>query len=505
MEAIETKPARTAAAPKVDTGRLPIPPSGLALVLRAAEEPETALSRLSALVEKEPALTAHVLKLSNSAAYGVGRPVRSVAQATILLGARAVRNMAVTQLIEVMVRRVDSGRFDTESFWEHSLRRAAAALAIAELAGYEEPSEAFSAGLIQDLGVLVMAVARPDLALDLTAAMGAPLDVRLPRERELFGEDHAAFFGRFATTWGVPTELVQAIAAHHQRPDELDAGASRRVARLAEILRLGDLVADLMSTAPTFPRLAGLQEAFAAMPSRVPLEPEPIFEKVATTVREMAALLNVRLGAQPSWDELVKAAHALLDRLTSEYEQRTRRLEAELRERDRQLITRRQRRASMGGLVLDRGSLGAKLDRILAVLRSESVPVSLLLFRVSKHPAFEGASGEEWLEAATKVTRDRLAAAVRDEDIVLRVGCDEIAAVLPGCARGDGPSVGARLQGRLSREFLTVEGRAPLRVAVVCTGTSVDPGEDVSGDELLRRAEVMRFQGRGDGPVAWWG
>ncbi|HRE90716.1 MAG TPA: HDOD domain-containing protein, partial [Myxococcota bacterium] len=198
--------------------------------MQAAEHPDTPLAKLAQLVEAEPSLTLHVLRLSNSAAYGVGRPVRSVAQATILLGGRAVRNMAMTQLMQVMVARVDPGLFDVDSFWEHSLRRAGAAFALAELAGYEETSEAFTTGLIQDLGILIFAVLHRDRALEVTALMSCTHEARSARELELFGETHSQIFARAARSWGVPTDIVDAIEAHDGAGKK---ELSRRVARLA--------------------------------------------------------------------------------------------------------------------------------------------------------------------------------------------------------------------------------------------------------------------------------
>ncbi|HRE92129.1 MAG TPA: diguanylate cyclase, partial [Myxococcota bacterium] len=98
-------------------------------------------------------------------------------------------------------------------------------------------------------------------------------------------------------------------------------------------------------------------------------------------------------------------------------------------------------------------------------------------------------------------------AAVREEDVVFRLGRDELVAILPGCSRGDGPTVAARLCAKLTREFLTIEGRAPTRISVLCTGTSLERGEEVGADELLRRAEVIRFQARSERLeiVSWWG
>lgn len=485
----------------LETLRLPVLPMGLGVVMQAAEHPDTSLSKLAQLVEAEPSLTLHVLKLSNSAAYGVGRTVRSVAQATILLGGRAVRNMAMTQLMQVMVARVDPGLFDVDSFWEHSLRRAGAAFALAELAGYEETSEAFSTGLIQDLGILIFAVSHRDRSLEVTALMSCPAEVRQQRELELFGETHSQVLARAARLWGVPADIVDAIEAHDGLASK---ELSRRVARLAELLKVGDQVADTMVLPPTFQRLATLQEALAALRTRAPIDTDALFTRVAVVIREMAAALGVNAGEQPSWEQLMAAAQKLLERVTVEYEERTRRLEAELRERDQQLITRRQRRAERGLLPIDRAELVRRLARMIEGVRVDTAALSVVLFLVQ---APVEASDPDWLEPAVAATRERLVAAVREEDVVFRLGRDELVAILPGCSRSDGPTVAARLCTKLTREFLTIEGRAPTRLSVLCTGTSLERGDAAGADELLRRAEVIRFQARSERLeiVSWWG
>lgn len=485
----------------IESLRLPVLPMGLGVVMQAAEHPDTSLSKLAQLVEAEPSLTLHVLRLSNSAAYGVGRPVRSVAQATILLGGRAVRNMAVTQLMQVMVARVDAGLFDVDSFWEHSLRRAGAAFALAELAGYEETSEAFSTGLIQDLGMLIFAVVHRDKALEVTALMSCAAEVRRGRELELFGETHSQVLGRAARIWGVPADIVDAIESHDGNGGK---ELSRRVGRLSELLKVGDLVADTMVLPPTFQRLATMQEALAALRTRAPIDTDALLSRVAVVMREMAGALGVKTGEPPSWEQLMAAAQKLLERVTIEYEERTRRLEAELRERDQQLITRRQRRAERGLLPIDRAELVRRLARMMEGARVDTAAMSVVLFLVQA-PGEVG--GSDWLEPAVAATRERLVAAVREEDVVFRLGRDELVAILPGCSRSDGPTVAARLCTKLTREFLTIEGRAPTRISVLCTGTSLERGDNVGADELLRRAEVIRFQARSErlDIVSWWG
>ena len=158
---------------------LPSPSAGLAAVIQAAGDPETSAMQLGRLIASQPSLSASLLGLANTPAYGPGRTIRSVEQATAILGTRAIRNIAVTQAVRVATAKTDSGEFDDLQFWEDSLRRATAGLLLARVAGYEDPPEAFTVGLIQDLGTLAMAVRFPKASGPLQSAMRLPAAERL--------------------------------------------------------------------------------------------------------------------------------------------------------------------------------------------------------------------------------------------------------------------------------------------------------------------------------------
>ncbi len=186
------------------SNELPTPPAGLAMVIKAAGDADVPMQELASLISKEPSLTTALLSMANSAAYGVGRPVRTVQQCTVLLGTRCIRNIAVSHAVRVATAKVSTGDLDGIKFWEDSLRRATAALVIAKSAGFEDPSEAFTVGLVQDLGVLAAAVKHPEKSGELQKAMSLAGDERTAEERRLFGMSHEEFFVATARRWGLP-------------------------------------------------------------------------------------------------------------------------------------------------------------------------------------------------------------------------------------------------------------------------------------------------------------
>ncbi|MCA9515643.1 MAG: HDOD domain-containing protein, partial [Myxococcales bacterium] len=310
---------------------LPTPPVGVALVIRAASDPTISLHDLGRLIEKEPTLTVNLLKLSNSAAYSTGREVRSVGQATMLLGARTIRNISVAHAVRAMSERVNTGELDAKLFWEDSLRRACAALVIARQAGYEDPSEAFTVGLIQDLGVLMMAATRPDVSGRLQQLRTEPSQARVLGETNLIGRAHTELFVNMGRGWGLPPDLVDAVAFHHS---DVLALPDRRTNRLAHIARAADLIADITQTHASGDVVLRAKAVVGQLEARAKLEVDGL---VDATVAEMTAQskdLEIHIGEQPSYQELMEGANKALVQINVSYEELTQQLEQALREKE---------------------------------------------------------------------------------------------------------------------------------------------------------------------------
>ncbi|MEE8370354.1 MAG: HDOD domain-containing protein, partial [Dehalococcoidia bacterium] len=305
------------------SGSLPSPPATLARIIGAAGDPEVSVQGLGRLIAVDPALSASVLGVANSATYGMGRPVRSVKQAAVLLGFRAIRNLAVSQAVRSATDGVDTGAFDLDRFWEDSLRRATAAVVIARRAGYQDLAEAFTVGLIQDLGSLAMAVQWPEHGETLQAAMDHTITYRLECERRLTGTTHPDLFVTLGKGWGLPEEFVAVIAGHHS--DE--TLADRRDERLRSIASVADAVADVVQTQGNSGAIASATRALGDLGSREHLELESVLEQVGAAMSAAAVDMKIQIGAQPSFQELMSRANEVLININTSYEEITQKLQ----------------------------------------------------------------------------------------------------------------------------------------------------------------------------------
>ncbi|MBF0171580.1 MAG: HDOD domain-containing protein [Nitrospinae bacterium] len=177
-------------------------------------------------VQKDPMLMAKVLKLVNSAYFGMRTPVSSLSRAVILLGFNTIKNIALSVALTSGMKVADSFRwFDNEAFWRHCLACGLASkdLAHAQGVSLREADEYFVAGLLHDIGkVIILKEYAADCA-ELYDPSYRPDTPKYRLEQERFGMDHASLGGRMATSWKFPPSLAGAIAWHHEpllAPDE---------------------------------------------------------------------------------------------------------------------------------------------------------------------------------------------------------------------------------------------------------------------------------------------
>ncbi len=194
----------------------PLPQAFLAL-RRTAADPMSTASDMAAVISMDPSLAAYVLRLANSALYSPKAPVETVTRAVACIGLGEIETMAagamLTRLFEKPPR-PDLLRLD--AFWRHALAVGILARTLAERVGERGGERYFVAGLLHDMGRLVLAVAEPDLmaaVLARAAASRLPLDAA---ERLELGFDHAALGGRIADKWRLPETLLAAVAGHHE-------------------------------------------------------------------------------------------------------------------------------------------------------------------------------------------------------------------------------------------------------------------------------------------------
>jgi putative nucleotidyltransferase with HDIG domain len=221
------------------TGDISTLPEVTAKIIELVEDPNSTARDMHELIKTDPALSSRVLKVVNSAFYGLPGQIASVDRAIVLLGLSAVKNIAIAASVSRMFKGQQvGGGFTAKDLWRHSVAVAVAGRLIAHRVGYAGAAdEVFLAGLIHDLGILIERQAFPDKLTEVVERCMSGCGKFLDLENEIIGADHQAFGAGLTTKWKFPRTLRAVIGMHHE-PERL----SDELRTFGDIIRAADVI-----------------------------------------------------------------------------------------------------------------------------------------------------------------------------------------------------------------------------------------------------------------------
>lgn len=267
-----------------DVHALPVLPEIADAVIRMALDEEVTVAKIADLIEKDQALTVRILELANSSFYRRSRQIHTVKEAVVLIGAEAVRTLVLgISVMEIFPDRQGS-RLDHRAFWRHCLGSALYAEEIMGADNHALGAKAFCAGLLHDVGKLVLESVRPDeygRVLEQAREGLRPLDAI---EREILGLSHADAGRDVLAHWKLPGIYEETVWCHHEPVLILDDDQYR--------------VSGAVHVANALAHMSGMGSSGNFFPQAVP----------------EALLKSLALGDE-RLDHLVKAVPAKLDRI----------------------------------------------------------------------------------------------------------------------------------------------------------------------------------------------
>lgn len=206
----------------------PLPEAYLAL-RRTAENPMSGVAEVASAVSMDPSLATYVLRLANSALYAPAAPVETVSRAVSLIGLTEIVNLAAGAMLSRLFEKPPRPELlSLPDFWRHAVAVGLLARSLARRRDEASGERFFVAGLLHDMGRLVLAVAEPDLAAAAIARAGDGRVSMDAAERLELTFDHAALGGRICGKWRMPASLIEGVAGHHdpaQCPESTIAAA----------------------------------------------------------------------------------------------------------------------------------------------------------------------------------------------------------------------------------------------------------------------------------------
>lgn len=196
---------------------LPSFPSRYLEIMRAIEAQDTPLQAIYSLIIEDPGLTAKVLQVANSAAIGLHEKTVDPLEAVQRLGLNTVRALALSAHVFASFTPSQRINFPVEALWAHLMRSGERARAIMQAEGADSASAeaAYTAGILHDIGKLMLADSLP-AEFQNALAQSATRDLPFHEiEMEIFGATHAGLAAYLLGLWGLPAPIVEAVAFHH--------------------------------------------------------------------------------------------------------------------------------------------------------------------------------------------------------------------------------------------------------------------------------------------------
>ncbi|UCD59026.1 MAG: HDOD domain-containing protein [Candidatus Hydrogenedentota bacterium] len=227
-----------------EIGALPTLPQVLVKVLQLAAAEESSMEDISRIVERDPALTANILKLANSPYYGLREKVASLKLALTILGLNEIISIITSiSIVRVFGSRRRTSGFDRTKFWRHSFGCAAASQMLARELRFDVDGVDFVAGLIHDIGKLIIDQYFHSKLKEIQSLKTEEDIPLLDAEARVMGVDHAVLGSWLAQRWHLPAILVESITYHHSPLDVLALATPSHEPALTAIVHLADILA----------------------------------------------------------------------------------------------------------------------------------------------------------------------------------------------------------------------------------------------------------------------
>jgi putative nucleotidyltransferase with HDIG domain len=217
-------------------GELPATPAIIASLMGLTSDINSDIEKITQAIMTDQSLTARVLKLSNSSFYGRSKEINSLREAVLLLGFKTLRSLVVAASTHGLY--TSTGGENHNKLWEHALATAIASRIIAKTLNHPHAEEAFIAGLLHDIGKLVLLQKKEKEYKEIINTVEESKGKFIEAEDKIFGFNHTDAGLLVLHKWSFPTDLINAVFEHHD-PIDLE----QETIRLSYIVNAGNLLA----------------------------------------------------------------------------------------------------------------------------------------------------------------------------------------------------------------------------------------------------------------------
>ncbi|MBU0718527.1 MAG: GGDEF domain-containing protein, partial [Planctomycetes bacterium] len=479
-------------------------PTTAAVAMKFVElgkDPDAEPSDYAKIISSDSSLSSKILALSNSSWAGVRHKVTDVKKAVNLLGLGTVRTLAISYCMTGLHNELRLSPEESQMFWESSLCKAVAARNYMSRFDKKRADEAFVAGLFQDFALPVMFTIARERLLKLHHDGGVTAATQLQAEREMFRMDHAEIGRILAQKLELPDVFVDAVAFHHGRE------------KLNEFME-DQAAADAVYIASLFPHVVNAwhcddRDALrTCLQGQTPsIEPDAFLTELQEDFNQMYGFFHEDGTPQMKLTELI-------ERISLEVADNTTDLVGKMNEfmqqaaatgmavhglaEERDSLEEKVSRDPLTG-ILNREGFTSQAEEALAQAARYGTEFALAYVDIDKFKSINDKYGHELGDLAIKTTAAEFGEAVREKDLVGRMGGDEFVILLREYAQPDAVALVEKILKNVAAKTVSSRSssvRVTLSIGLLCVGRS---NRQQKLDIILSAADKLMYQAKGAG------
>jgi diguanylate cyclase (GGDEF)-like protein len=456
---------------------LPSAPAVVMQVLNLSQDPDIGTARIAEAISRDPALAAKILRVANSAWCGLQRKVVTINQAVSLLGVNGTMSMAISFALVQGLKKI-SGKFDSNFYWRRSATSAVAALSIGAFIRPPNREELFVAGLLQDIGMLVLSEVIPDY-YQLVDPVKEDHNKVVEIECERLETDHSQVGRWLLNWWSLPDRLVSAVSHSHQPEKNLEP--------ILNAIAVSSMVADIWTSSDTAKAAEKAAEAARDFLGLSKEQIDQVLVKTAADLPEATRDLDIQVGDEVYIAEMLdKAREALV-----EFNLRT------VQEARHFAIQARHDKLTS---VYNRYYLNEILKEQFDKSLSTAQPLTAIFIDIDHFKAINDVYGHSAGDAVLVSVSKAIQSVVRKQDVVARFGGDEFIVLLINADEGLGNEIATRIHSTVENKFHAI-GRGKQIPVTLSVGWAVmtSKSEIKTPNELLNLADQSLYAAKAGG------
>jgi two-component system cell cycle response regulator len=469
-------------------GKLPTLPGVAVKILQAMQKEAPSIKEISDIISTDAPLSAKVLQVVNSPFYGLTNKISSVSHAMTYLGLNTVKNLALSFSLMHHLRKKNQYSLNYVQFWKDSLVGAVSAKLVAERIDRKHGENAFFLGLLQDIGVIILADSLPDSypAVYQEASSGGRALHEV--ESEVIGTNHMVVGQYVADCWGFPKALSAPIGAHHA-PEQLET-AAEEVQLLARVLNLSSLFVELFNGIGT-PEVCGrIDRALESLSLLSSIDRVKLTENIFDNIKNIIPVFEMEIDEEKcieiieeTRNEQVKLSGDLLEQVHNQAKD----------------LNELKIKANIDSLTqLDnRTRLAENLQREIARASRYKSALSVAMADIDHFKSINDFFGHLTGDFVLKCVSARLKQELRTSDMVARYGGEEFAFILPMTELDDAFAAVERIRKAIAGMKIEYEGK-PISVTM-SFGVAALGSQPMEMDGLIKMADEALYEAKRTG------